>query len=586
MSKSLKLTKTADFTKVPVLEKLVLEDCINLCEIHPSIGVHEKLTLLNLKGCENLKSLPNKVEMKSLEVLILSNCSKVKRIPEFGENMECVSKLYLDGTSITKLPTSIGNLIGLASLSVRDCKSLMSFPSTLFNLKSLKNLDLFGCSKLGKLLENLGIAKSVEELDVSGTSIGPMLSLNALFITLKKLAFGGFIPRNPNPMGVLSTSLAGLCSLTQLNLSYCNLNAIPNDICCLFSLERLDLSGNNFGCLPEGISQLSILRHLTLENCTSLRSLPKLPLNIGYIWGFGCTSLETVQDLLKPNSSIAPILLLSDCNKLAENKGFIDMFFAVMKRSLKVSLSLSLSLFVCMHVLNNICCMFQGLSVDNIYQMVIPGSEFLEWFSHQSRGTEVHIKEPSSHLCNEWMGIAVSVVFCYNPHQFDYSISFLNRRQTHYRGSILCWLIVNGKKMSPAASTVTIGVLSDHNWLLYFLPQYRQKDIKSLWERDVNGFGEIGIRIKTHSLEVKKCGLRMVYKKDIEDLNGTMAQSSNNSIIPYEGLDIPYHNSDNSTVVTVGNKAKRNRDDFDGAGPNGEGSSNDIPNPKRIERFP
>ena len=85
---------------------------------------------------------------------------------------------------------------------------------------------------------------------------------------------------------------------------------------------------------------------------------------------------------------------------------------------------------------------------------------------------------------------------------------------------------------------------------------------------------------------MKKCGLRMVYKKDIEDLNGTMAQSSNNSIIPYEGLDIPYHNSDNSTVVTVGNKAKRNRDDFDGAGPNGEGSSNDIPNPKRIERFP
>ena len=226
------------------------------------------------------------------------------------------------------------------------------------------------------------------------------------------------------------------------------------------------------------------------------------------------------------------------------------------------------------------------LHFERRYDIIIPGNKIPKWFRHQNIGAvEVNINEPS-HLCNEWMGIAVSVVFCYNPHQFDYSISFLNRRQTHYRGSILCWLIVNGKKMSPAASTVTIGVLSDHIWLLYFLPQYQEKDIKSLWERDVNGFGEIGIRIKTHSLEVKKCGLRMVYKKDIEDLNGTMAQSSNNSIIPYEGLDIPYHNSDNSTVVTVGNKAKRNRDDFDGAGPNGEGSSNDIPNPKRIERFP
>ena len=35
---------------------------------------------------------------------------------------------------------------------------------------------------------------------------------------------------------------------------------------------------------------------------------------------------------------------------------------------------------------------------------------------------------------------------------------------------------------------------------------------------------------------VKKCGLRVVYKKDIEDLNHNVVQCSNNSIIPYEGL--------------------------------------------------
>ena len=38
---------------------------------------------------------------------------------------------------------------------------------------------------------------------------------------------------------------------------------------------------------------------------------------------------------------------------------------------------------------------------------------------------------------------------------------------------------------------------------------------------------------------------------------------SNNSIIPYEGSD-----------------------DCDGAGPSGEGSSNDVPHPKQIERLP
>ena len=134
LNKSLKFFETPDFTKIPILEKLVLEDCINLHKIHPSIRVHKKLTLLNLKGCKNLRSLPRKFEMESLEILILSECSNLKRIPEFGENKEHVTTLHLDGTAITKLPTLIRNLSGLASLNVRDCKNLISLPSTYFNM--------------------------------------------------------------------------------------------------------------------------------------------------------------------------------------------------------------------------------------------------------------------------------------------------------------------------------------------------------------------------------------------------------------------------------------------------------------------
>ena len=126
---------------------------------------------------------------------------------------------------------------------------------------------------------------------MSGTATGLMRSSYAML----------------NSMCMVSTSLSSLTSLTKLDLRECNLNAIPNDICCLSSLKYLDLSGNNFGCLPKSIAQLSFLRSLCVENCTSLRSLPKLPLNIGYINGYGCTSLETVPDLLEPNSSIAVI---------------------------------------------------------------------------------------------------------------------------------------------------------------------------------------------------------------------------------------------------------------------------------------
>ena len=345
MNWSEKLIETPDFTKDPVLEKLDLEGCINLRKIHPSTSVLKELTLLNLRGCINLRRLPNKFEMKSLEILILSGCVKVKRIPEFGENMDRVSELYLDNTNITKLPTSIGNLTSLASLSIRDCKNLMSLPSTMCNIKSLKCLDFSGCPKLCKLQENLEIVES----DTSGTTIRLMPSFNFHFKTLKKLVVSGFKPRSPNLMDLLWTSLWRLTSLTKLKLEDCNLMEIPNDIGCLFSLKEICLSGNSFVCIPESIGQLSNLTWMELDYCTELRSLPKLPLNIDYIRGFGCTSLEIVPDLLKPNSSCEPRLYLSGCSKLAHNH--VDIFLARIKKHLQVSpslsLSLSFSLYVC-----------------------------------------------------------------------------------------------------------------------------------------------------------------------------------------------------------------------------------------------
>ena len=370
MNKSSNLIETPDFTKVPNLEKLVLEDCINLPGVHPSIGVHKKLTLLNLKGCKNLKTLSGKFEIKYLKILILSGCSKVRKIPKFEENMQRVLKLYLDGTAITKLPISIGHLTGLALLNIRDCKSLMCLPSTIFNLKFLKNVDIFGCTKLGRLPENLGNAESIEKLDLGQTAIRHVPSSIDLLKNLKVLSFYGckglsssnnsryelltfyFMPRSPDPMRL--SFLSGLCSLTQLNLSDCNLKAIPNDIGCLNNLKMMDLSGNSFVCLPESIGQLCKLRGMLLTNCTSLRSLPKLPLNIVSIRGYGCTSLEMVPDLLKPNYLCEVELVFSNCSRLANNQSVIDMFFAVIRKHLQVSLSLSLSLslfFVCVCLL-------------------------------------------------------------------------------------------------------------------------------------------------------------------------------------------------------------------------------------------
>lgn len=61
LSHSQKLVSCPDFTGVPNLEKLVLEDCSSIIEIHPSVGYLKNFVLLNLKNCRNLKSFPNNI---------------------------------------------------------------------------------------------------------------------------------------------------------------------------------------------------------------------------------------------------------------------------------------------------------------------------------------------------------------------------------------------------------------------------------------------------------------------------------------------------------------------------------------------
>ena len=588
---ALKLTEGPDIINVPNLKSLVLQNCINLRRIHPSIGIHKKLTILNLHGCKNLTSLPSKFEMECLTKLDLSNCSKITKIPEFGKNMKRVQSLYLsdtaittlptsiehlatlrtlylDGTAITTLPTSIEHLTDLAVLGLSNCKNLVHLPDTIFNLKLVSYVYLQGCSKLDRLPENLGNAESLEYLNLSETAIRKVPSSIGLLKHLDELSISGCkglssnklwyellpfysMPTSPHPMDLLfsSLSLSPASSLTFLDLNDCNLKAISNDIGSLFSLKVLDLSGNDFFCLPESIIRLSKLEWIELQNCTSLRSLPKLPWNIEGVWAEGCISLEMLPDPLKPSNSLEPTLYLPNCFQLVDNQSCIGWFISGIKKYLKLSPSLPLPF------------------LEKRYKIVIPGSEIPEWFSHQSMGNEVKIKQPS-HLCKN-VGIAICVVFCYSDG--DDMVSY--------------WLIANGKRISIGGSKISDKVSSDHLWLVYVTPQFFNKESnKLLWEGDVNGFSQIRIKIECSDFKVKKWGFRMIYKEDIEDLDRTMVQYSNNSITPYDGMDVLHQNFGNSSVAVECHKVKHSRDDYNGARLSGEGSSNDIPNPKRIKR--
>ena len=262
------------------------------------------------------------------------------------------------------LSRSTKHLTGLTKLDLRDCKNLSSLPNVCCYLMSLKILTLSSCSKINVLPENLGNIKGLEELDVSETTITELPSSFVLLKNLKVLSLRGceglsFKSSNKlisfplmrkrrveYPTGMLGCSLSDLWSLTKLNLSYCNLQTIPDGLGCLSSLKELDLRGNNFVCLLESTTRLSNLDTLLLSGCQHLQSLPELPLNIGYIDADGCTSLEILP--LKLEDGPYPDLCLLNCVKLINNEVYADMLLTMLRHHIqfKVSLSLSLSLLV------------------------------------------------------------------------------------------------------------------------------------------------------------------------------------------------------------------------------------------------
>ncbi|KAF3967643.1 hypothetical protein CMV_008371 [Castanea mollissima] len=564
LNNSLNLIATPDFTGVPNLEKLVLNGCIKLPEVHPSIMVLKRLTLLDLENCKSLRRLPSKFEMESLEILILSGCSKIKRIPEFMENMKSLSKLHLNATAITKLPSSIEHLTNLTSLHLRDCKNLVCFPSIFCSFKSLKDINLAGCLKLDGLPKKLWNVESLEKLNVSGITLREPPS-SVTLENLKELSLQGckepphklwnnlfplnLMPRRSlNPVSLLLPSLLGMHSLKRLDLRDCNLQIIPNDIGNLSSITELYLSENHFSCLPESMVQLSKLELIDLNNCTRLRSLSQLPSTISMVEAEGCTSLETCPNGFKSHNSYTSLSLIN-CFKLVRQN---DMISYALRMLLTAAHEEICKEFIGPYILGGF-----------IFKIVIPGCEIPKWFTHQSVGNTVsaQVTHPNK---NKWIGIAMCVVPMAYPGYWEY---------------LECEILVNERHVSGfylSYSPRSVKIKSDHLWMTYIPYHVISVNMRAVLDQiDENGFiqMELRFRLTIGGPGFHQVGFRLVYEQDLEDIREMLsAQSSNNTCItPYEGLDV-HHNS------TEEIKLKRSRDEYEGAGASGEGSSNDDSN--------
>lgn len=426
------MTKTPNLSQVPNLKGITFEGCKKLSKVHPSIGSLPHLVSLNLKGCESLERFPCPISLKSLGTLILSECSKLKEFPEILKNMEHLSELYLDGTAIQELPSSMKLLTGLIFLSLRKCKHLLSLPTVVYRLTSLKCLNLSGCLYLDQIPENIGSLKHLQELDIGGIPIIEVSSSIRCLTNLKLLSFHGckgmLIGCSMSKILPVPNLFSGLSSLVSLDLSRCNLEVVPDTIRCISMLQFLNLSENNFVRVPD-ISQLSELRELHLSRCYKLRFLPEhFPLSLKYLNASNCPLLETYSNDLTIWTSDKGFHFI-DCQNshhrlhpLSILQEHIDLHFP---KFIKVSLFLSplFCFFLHFHI-QHLSYFLLFILQDQIinrkkFEICFPHSRIPDWCCQGSNGSSASLQLAVEDANSKCMGFILSVVFNIRPNDIS-----------------------------------------------------------------------------------------------------------------------------------------------------------------------
>ncbi|KAG8479658.1 hypothetical protein CXB51_029402 [Gossypium anomalum] len=517
------LIKTPDFTTAPKLEVLIMEDCTRLVDVHPSIGVLKCLKLLNLRGCTSLKSFSTKIGMESLETLILSGCSNLIKFSEIDRKMECLKTLDLSGCSrVENLPENLQQVEFLEELDLSGT-AITKPPSFIFQLKNLKILSYNGCKGPSSKLR-LNWASLLKVIQKERTNSMPrMLPLLSSLSSLRELKLRdcnlceGDIPNDISGLSSLEfldlsgnnfinipASLTGLSKLDSLKLSNCNMCTlgeadIHSYISGLSSLRYLFVQGNNFITISLALTQLSRLKLLALSNCMTLNSLPELPTSIEDVWLDDCSSLEVVASPSKVCNLVDSAAIKAfNCFKLADNINALTL----LRKHLKAF-----------------------ANSRKMFDIIMPGSEIPEWFSQQKSDFFIKIPLPINlQEDSEWIGVACCCIFVNNDASRD--VGFIdcgalmygrNPRQIERRG----WLV--GKRFNKP-------IMKDHIFLRYWSrdklypfsleDKYDGYETNNIRTTDCLNHKRDGLHVffNGHSLKVKKCGVRIVYEKDLEEI--------------------------------------------------------------------
>ena len=170
LSECKNITKVPDLSLIaPNIKELNLDRCINLVEVHQSIGLLEELKFLIFSECQNLRIIPRNLKLKSLEKIYFYDCESL------GQGMEA-------------LFSSIGYLIALRDLSI-SFKNVKEVPSSISNLKNLIYLCMDDCDNFPKAMDTPDCFPKLEFLGFRYSNITTLPEINNKFQKLKTLYF-------------------------------------------------------------------------------------------------------------------------------------------------------------------------------------------------------------------------------------------------------------------------------------------------------------------------------------------------------------------------------------------------------------
>ncbi|CAN4108223.1 unnamed protein product [Withania somnifera] len=243
---SYELITTPDFSGLPNLERLILEHCTKLINVHDTIGCLQKLILLNLKDCQKLKSLPDSIcELKCHEKLDISGCSNIECLPTEMDKLTSLKELYADEISMNRVAISADNF-GVqpwySSLWSWDRKQRVS--SKLHEIhfpRSLHVLNIAKCNLSLDAFNNLNLdGNPISNLPDSIKNLTRLKTLDIAYCT--KIKCLEWLPSNISQLnadGCISLEKVASCAKGYPVEGYMNCNKLV-EVEGVFKLEPLE----------------------------------------------------------------------------------------------------------------------------------------------------------------------------------------------------------------------------------------------------------------------------------------------------------------------------------------------------------